>query len=631
MKMTIENFFRTLLAAAFAVSMAATAFAAAPMEIHYQGKLTDSGGVPLPGPRNLTFSFWDSAVGGTQIGSDIAKNGVVAVNGVISVGIDGIPTSTFRDNAVVYLQVRDSALPSPFARQKLTGAPFALSVANDTVGSSEVIDGSLLNVDINAAAGILSSKIDFSGVNPSSIGGTLGVAGNTTLSAALTATGGSIQLGSGVNKVGIGGAPGAENLKVTGTANITGNTAVGGTLGVTGNTTLSGSLSVAGGVTNPSAVITISTGVTLNGSNNLVVGGRLTANDLTIGSGLTLPATVSLTNLSVGGTLDVTGAATLSNTLDVTGNTTVNAGDLRLTGGYLTDTNSVLNISTGVTLSGTNDLIVGGRVTATNLTVSNGITLPASVTATNLDVTGTLSNPSGVLSISTGVTLSGTNDLIVGGRVTANNLSLTNGTVTDSNSVLSISTGVTLSGTNDLIVGGRATANDLTLVNGTVTDSNSVLSISTGVTLSGSNNLVVGGAATVSGGDLRLTSGNLTDTNSVLNISTGVTLSGTNNLVVGGKLTLGGGSPIVKYFVTEDTGDYFGVLNDGTTDKHVFTVPGAAPGDMALVSIVDGSDQGFACFAMVNATDKVAMICRNESGSPYNPPSLTFRIGLIQH
>ncbi|HNI56293.1 MAG TPA: hypothetical protein PKZ00_01780, partial [Elusimicrobiota bacterium] len=361
MKMTIEKFFRTLFTAVFAVSVSAVVFAAAPMEIHYQGKLTDAGGTPLPGPRNLTFSFWDSPVGGTQIGSDIVKNGVVAVNGVISVVVNGIPTATFRDNSIVYLQVQDSGLPGPFARQKLTGAPFALSVANDTVGSSEVIDGSLVNADINAAAGIASSKIDFSGVNPISIGGTLGVAGNTTLSAALTAIGGAVQLGSAGNKVGIGGAPGAENLKVTGTANITGNTAVGGTLGVTGNTTLSGALSVAGSVTNPAAVITVSTGVTLSGTNDLIVGGRATANDLTLVSG------------------------------------------------SVTDSNSVLNISTGVTLSGTNDLIVGGRVTATNLTVSNGITFPASVTTTNLDVTGTLSNPSGVLSISTGVTLSGTN------------------------------------------------------------------------------------------------------------------------------------------------------------------------------------------------------------------------------
>jgi hypothetical protein len=87
MKMTIEKFFRTLLTAVFAVSVSAVVFAAAPMEIHYQGKLTDSGGVPLPGPRNLTFSFWDSAVGGTQIGLDIVKNNVSAVNGVISIGI----------------------------------------------------------------------------------------------------------------------------------------------------------------------------------------------------------------------------------------------------------------------------------------------------------------------------------------------------------------------------------------------------------------------------------------------------------------------------------------------------------------------------------------------------------------
>jgi hypothetical protein len=67
------------------------------------------------------------------------------------------------------------------------------------------------------------------------------------------------------------------------------------------------------------------------------------------------------------------------------------------------------------------------------------------------------------------------------------------------------------------------------------------------------------------------------------------------------------------------------------TDSHVFTVAGASPGDMALVAPIEITDQGFGCYAMVNDTDKVTVICRNESGSPYDPPNLTFRIGLIQH
>ncbi|HNG45799.1 MAG TPA: hypothetical protein PLO76_08480, partial [Elusimicrobiota bacterium] len=86
MKMTIEKFFRTLLAAVFAVGLATEIFAASPGELHYQGKVTNSAGVPLPdGTVNLVFSLWNAANGGAKfVGSDVTVNNVPIANGVFA-------------------------------------------------------------------------------------------------------------------------------------------------------------------------------------------------------------------------------------------------------------------------------------------------------------------------------------------------------------------------------------------------------------------------------------------------------------------------------------------------------------------------------------------------------------------
>src|SRR6059058_5507476 len=53
----------------------------------YQGRLTD-GGTPANGNYDLQFTLWDSASGGSQIGSTQTINTVAVSNGVFTVSLD---------------------------------------------------------------------------------------------------------------------------------------------------------------------------------------------------------------------------------------------------------------------------------------------------------------------------------------------------------------------------------------------------------------------------------------------------------------------------------------------------------------------------------------------------------------
>ena len=154
---------RALVALGLGVMVSPTLFAAAPAEINYQGKLTDSSGIPFNGTKNITFSFWDNAsVGaGSQLGGDKTVNNVNVVNGVFNAVIDvsGIP---FLTNQNVYLQIRIDGSNFGPSRQKLVAAPFALAVAAGAVGTTElaanavtsakIVDGTIAAADLAVGA-----------------------------------------------------------------------------------------------------------------------------------------------------------------------------------------------------------------------------------------------------------------------------------------------------------------------------------------------------------------------------------------------------------------------------------------------------------------------------------------------
>src|SRR5262252_7792507 len=70
-----------------AVLFWASAVSAQTTSFTYQGKLTD-GGTPANGSYDLQFALWDSAAGGTQIGSTQTVSSVSVSGGSFTVTLD---------------------------------------------------------------------------------------------------------------------------------------------------------------------------------------------------------------------------------------------------------------------------------------------------------------------------------------------------------------------------------------------------------------------------------------------------------------------------------------------------------------------------------------------------------------
>ncbi len=105
------------LLAAMPADAATTAFT-------YQGKLTDSAGVPLTGSHDMTFKLYDADAGGAQVGSTVTLTGVNVSAGLFTVGLD-FGASPFASGAARWLETTVAGtVLSP--RAALTAAPYAL-------------------------------------------------------------------------------------------------------------------------------------------------------------------------------------------------------------------------------------------------------------------------------------------------------------------------------------------------------------------------------------------------------------------------------------------------------------------------------------------------------------------------
>src|SRR5688572_29652823 len=72
--------------------LAASLQAAAPEELHYQGKLTDAAGNPSAGPANLVFEIHTDAVADAAVFRDV-RSGTPVENGVFEVAIGSDPAT----------------------------------------------------------------------------------------------------------------------------------------------------------------------------------------------------------------------------------------------------------------------------------------------------------------------------------------------------------------------------------------------------------------------------------------------------------------------------------------------------------------------------------------------------------
>jgi len=156
------------------------------------------------------------------------------------------------------------------------------------------------------------------------------------------------------------GAVGAEfkDLYIDGTAYI--DTASIDVVSTTGNVTVGGTLGVTGATTLSSTLDVTGNGTvggTFDATGNSTIGGTLGVTGAT-----TLSSTLGVTgNSTIGGTLGVTGATTLSSTADITGNTTV-GGTLGVTGNTTLTANLTVNGNTTLGNAATDTVTVNADV-----------------------------------------------------------------------------------------------------------------------------------------------------------------------------------------------------------------------------------------------------------------------------
>jgi hypothetical protein len=146
------------LSALWVLSLAALLKAAAPGEINYQGKLTDSSGNPANGNFDMVFRIYDAATGGTPLVTDVRQgtDRISVSNGVFNAVIGGIPaTLTFSSPITELRQALQGGADRWLAvtvngtdlspRQKLVAAPYALAVAAGSISNAEI--SSQANID----------------------------------------------------------------------------------------------------------------------------------------------------------------------------------------------------------------------------------------------------------------------------------------------------------------------------------------------------------------------------------------------------------------------------------------------------------------------------------------------------
>lgn len=146
----------------------------------YQGNLVDMG-TPANGTYIMTFSIWDAATGGTQIGETTTEQNITAVNGIFTTSVifdDAAFTGSERYLEIALKRTPGESFTLLAPRQEILSAPYSVKSKNaDTSTNSSKLGG------VDAARFVQS---DTSG--NVSVGGDLSVTGSTSFDTVNAAT-----------------------------------------------------------------------------------------------------------------------------------------------------------------------------------------------------------------------------------------------------------------------------------------------------------------------------------------------------------------------------------------------------------------------------------------------------------
>lgn len=148
----------------------------APQLINYQGKL-DSSGVPITGTRNLTFSIYSDTASLTAPLWTETQNNVTIMNGIFNVLLgSATPFSgtLFTNPGERFIGVKVGTASEMKPRLKIASVAYSLranqadGVADNTITSAKVVDGTIALADI-AAGAVGTTQITDNAVNSAKI------------------------------------------------------------------------------------------------------------------------------------------------------------------------------------------------------------------------------------------------------------------------------------------------------------------------------------------------------------------------------------------------------------------------------------------------------------------------------
>jgi hypothetical protein len=118
------------LMSAVLVSLAATAFAATPPFIPFQGRLTDAAGTPLNGAQNVTFSLYTVSTAGSALYTETQSVTCAAGLFTAEIGTGTVVTGTFNGDLFngqgLYLGITVGSDPEMTPRTHLGSVPYAM-------------------------------------------------------------------------------------------------------------------------------------------------------------------------------------------------------------------------------------------------------------------------------------------------------------------------------------------------------------------------------------------------------------------------------------------------------------------------------------------------------------------------
>jgi hypothetical protein len=160
----------SIVAAFFVLTILATAAFAVPKTINYQGRLSDSEGVPVNGTVSMTFAIYNAPTGGELLWSE-TQSSVTVTDGAFSVALGSVTLFTVTFDEEYYLGVKVGGDAEMTPRAALVSVPYALrakeadSVGASSVTSSKIEDGAIVDADISPTANISASKINRTGLD----------------------------------------------------------------------------------------------------------------------------------------------------------------------------------------------------------------------------------------------------------------------------------------------------------------------------------------------------------------------------------------------------------------------------------------------------------------------------------